>query len=193
MKPVKLGVPQGSYLELVLFLLCINDIFNNFDIPPVLFADDTCLTVEATTTNELNDLLNFVVQKAKSWTNSNQLTINAAKSNILILSPSRKQTRKIDTVMCSDHPIALQKNVKYLGVKTDNKLEFTEHVQRVTHKILCSTGIICKLKPYFPKNILIQLYNALIYPYLMYGIPVWGSTVPIKHTFKKSHHTKTKS
>jgi len=127
MKPVKFGVRKGSNLGPVLFIIYVNDIFNNFiDTTPVLFADDICLTVEATTTNELNHLLNLAVQKAKSWTNANQLTINAAKSNILIFSPSRKQTCNIDTVMCDNHPIVVHKNVKY-WVWIDDKLDFTEH------------------------------------------------------------------
>jgi len=77
MKQVKFGVYQGSNLGPVLFLIYVNDTLNNFHTTPVLFADDTCLMVEATTTNELNELLNFVVQKAKSWMNANQRTINA--------------------------------------------------------------------------------------------------------------------
>ena len=50
------------------------------------------------------------------------------------------------------------------------------HIKSVERKIACAVGILCKLKWYFPQNILLQLYHTLIYPHLLYAIPVWGST-----------------
>jgi len=61
--------------------------FNNFNIAPVLFADDTCLIVEASCIVELNYSLNAQVEKVRIWTNSNKLIFNADKSNVLVIPP----------------------------------------------------------------------------------------------------------
>jgi len=76
---VQFGVPHGSNLGTILFSINVIDIFNNFNILPVLFIDDTCLIVEASSIDELNYSFNTQVEKARIWTNSNKLIINADK------------------------------------------------------------------------------------------------------------------
>ena len=68
----------------------------------------------------------------------------------------------------------------YLGLRIDENLE---------HKLACTVGILNKLKCYFPKEILLQLYHAFIYPHL-YAIPIW--VVPINLISTKFLFSKTK-
>ena len=63
-------------------------------------------------------------------------------------------------------------SVKYLGVTIDNKLKFDEHIKFVERKIACTVDIMCKLKAFFPKEMWLQLYHALINPHLLNATPV---------------------
>ena len=91
---IEYGVPQGSNLGPILFSIYVTDFFNTYDSAPVLYADDTCIKVEAETTNDLELLLNQAIEKASNWMKANKLTINAAKSNIMIINSTRGGSSK---------------------------------------------------------------------------------------------------
>jgi len=96
---------QGSNLGPIFFSIYVNDIFNNFNIAPVLFADDICLIVEASPIDKLNYSLNAEVEKARIWTNSNKLTINAEKSNVSVI-PSTSNINSLNkSVLCNERQI----------------------------------------------------------------------------------------
>jgi len=78
-----------------------------------------------------------------------------------------------------------------LGIHIDNKLDYSDHINYLGRKVACSVGILCKLKSSFPKEILLQLYHALVFPHLLYAIPVWGSTYKTKLCKILSLHNKT--
>jgi len=79
---ITIGVPQGSILGPLLFLIYINDIFNCADSIPRLFVDDTCLLVEANSPKELNDLFDIELTKVTNWLITNKLTLNTSKSKV---------------------------------------------------------------------------------------------------------------
>ena len=87
LKDINVGVPQGSTLGPLLFLIYINDLPNSIDCATRLFADDTCLIVKALTINETEDKLNSELNKVSAWMLTNKLTLNPAKSNVLIINP----------------------------------------------------------------------------------------------------------
>ena len=92
----------------------------------------------------------------------NKLSINTAKTNYMLVSSSRCQ---------KDY-------IKYLGVYTDKHLNWQPQIQHVNNKLAKNLGILSKLRYYIDLNILKQIYYALIYPYLSYGILAWA--VPAK-------------
>ena len=69
-------------------------------------------------------------------------------------------------------------SAKYLGVVIDNELNFKQHIKILEGKVARSVGILSKLKHFFPQNIMLQLYYALVHPFLFYGIIIWGATYP---------------
>ena len=79
-------------------------------------------------------------------------------------------------------PITVNSNVEYLGLWIDENLKFNIYLKFVKHKITDTVDTLHKLKCYFPTKILLQLYHALIYPHLLYVIPIWG------YTYKSSLH-----
>ena len=75
-----------------------------------------------------------------------------------------------------DSLIATVPNSKYLGIITDNKLLFYEHIKLLESKVFRSVGILTKLKSFIPQQTLLQLYHSLVHSHLAYGIAIWGST-----------------
>ena len=69
-------------------------------------------------------------------------------------------------------------SAKYLGVVIDNELNFKQYIKIMEGKVARSVGILPKLKHFFPQNIMLQLYYALVHPFLSYGIIIWGATYP---------------
>ena len=172
---IQFGVPQGSNLGPILVSIYVNDMFNIFDFSPVLYADDTCLYVKASKEKDLESLMNRKVEIANRWMTANKLTINATKSSALLITPGAKTATQTPKIVCDGLPIAVNSNVKYLVLWIDENLKFDIHLKFVERKIACAVGMFNKLKCYFPKEILLQLYHALIYPHLLYAIPIWGS------------------
>jgi len=74
--------------------------------------------------------------------------------------------------MCNKNHIVQQYCVKYLRVHIDNKLDYSDHINYLERKVACSVGILRKLKFSFLKEVVLQLYHALVYPHLLYAIPV---------------------
>jgi len=139
---------------------------------PVLYADDTCSNISAQNEEELQALFNRDVNKAHHWMTANKLTINTDKSNALIISSESKNISQIINIFCEGRYIKVQKNVKYLGIWLDEKINFEKLLKHLERKIACGVGILTKLKYYFPKEVLLQLYHALIYLHLLYAIPI---------------------
>ena len=170
-KTIQFGVPQGSNLGPILFSIYVNDIFNIFGFPPVLYADDTGLYVKASKEKYLESLVNREVEIANRWMLANKLTINATKSSASVITPGAKTATQKPKILCDSLPIAVNSNVKYLRLWNDENLKFDIHLKFVERKIAYAVGILNKLKCYSPKEILLQLYHALIYPHLLYAIP----------------------
>ena len=124
--------------------------------------NDTCIKVEAETTNDLELLLNQAIEKASNWMKANKLTINAAKSNIMIINSTTKNETQYLDVRHEGQLIEQTQNVKYLGLWIDDKLKFNVHIKNIERKIACAVGILCKLNSFFPTEVLLQLYHALI-------------------------------
>ena len=101
---------------------------------------------------------------------ANKLTVNASKSSTLAKTATQKPK-----ILCDGLPIAANSNVKYFRTMDNKNLNFDIHFKFVGRKIVYTVGILNKLKCYFPMKILLQLYHALIYPHLLYAIPIWGS------------------
>ena len=120
--------------------------------------------------------MNRGVEIANRWMLANKLTINSTKSSALVTTPGAKTATQKPKILCDGLPIAVNSNVKYLGLWIDENLKFDIHLKFVERKIACAVSILNKLKCYFPKEILLQLYHALIYSHLLYAIPICGST-----------------
>ena len=159
-------------------MIYINDLPNSIHCAARLFADDTCLIVKAPTINETEAELNSELNKVSAWMLANKLTLNPAKSNVLIINPKLTSTTPKLEITCPNGLILSTTKPKYLGVIIDDKLNFSEHVKLIETKVARAVGIVGKLNYYIPQKALLTLYYSLIHPYLLYGLVAWGNTFP---------------
>ena len=109
---------------------------------------------------------------------ANKLTLNPAKSKVLIINAKFTQTTPKLEITCPNGSILSTTKAKYLGVIIDDKLNFSEHVKLIEIKVAQSVGILGKLNYYLPQKALLTLYYSIIHPYLLYGLAAWGNTFP---------------
>ena len=174
-KTINIGLPQGSLLSPVLFLLYINDlprISSTFF--PVLYADDTTMCFSGPSLPELIQTCNSDLNKFSNWANANKLSINIDKTNFSFV--TNRPYPNFPIVYLNQRALTHKSEVKFLGVILDEKLKFDKHVKYVRNKISKSIGIINNLKEYVPLSVLKSLYYSFIYPYLIYCVTAWGGT-----------------
>ena len=175
-KFVNIGLPQGSILGPILFLVYINDLPNVSNIfESILFADDTTVSFSDPNLESLISKVNFELKKIESWTISNRLTINAEKTEVLFITKSPVDREQCKVIL-GNKALDFKNSCKFLGVFVDNKLNFRDHINHVVSKLSRNSGILFKIRGSLPLAARIDFYNAFIYPYLTYNVIIWGGT-----------------
>ena len=179
------GVPQGSVLGPLLFLLYINDIVNcSTDGEFVLYADDTNIFVVGPSKAEVFRKANAVIKRVQSYMLSNLLHINTTKCHYMYFKPNihsrnicaRSQPFDQDCKLYLNGSIIKQvSTVKFLGVTIDENLTWTPHLENLKKKLSCSQGVLYRIKDSIPKSLHKTLYHSLFESHLIYGISVWGA------------------
>ena len=175
---IKFGVPQGSILGPLLFLIFVNDLpeATNFFIK--LFADDTFLCAQNKNLKNLEKEVNNELQKVFIWLASNKLTLNIKKSKFMIFTNKKKDVHEL-SIKINNKPLEKCTSYKYLGIFIDDKLNWKKHIEYVCKKVSKACGALAKIRHCTEVNLQREIYYALFYSYIRYGISIWGNASPI--------------
>ena len=173
--PIKFGVPQGSILGPLLFVIFVNDLPGSMlDCGVHLYADDTAITVSSAGSLDLQDKLNNKLRDAAEWMNRNQLVLNNKKTKVMYFGTRQSLSKCNDiTVTLNDETIECVEEFKYLGVVLDRCLRFDSHVQYVKNKCIGRIKMLGKLRPVVGLEVALSLYKSLVSPLLDYGDVVY--------------------
>ena len=187
---IKCGVPQGSILGPLFFLVYINDIKNIMgEMKYQLYADDTVLYCNGNSYDECVTDLQNIINKFVSWCSKNALTINIKKTKVMTFGSKNKVKKAKNVVIKINNEILGHvPTYKYLGIHLDQTLNYKYHSENLLRLINHKLYMFSKIRRYLNVTSALAIYKTMILPYFDYGDIIYmSSNIPEIRKLDKNH------
>lgn len=172
---VSTGVPQGSNLGPILFLLFINDLAKLVLHGKVrLFADDTSLFYEGIDCSTIQQHIKEDLEQLCSFFRTNLLSLNLTKTKYMLIHSPRRPLPVRQPIVVNNHTVEEVSNYPFLGLTLDNTMSWDAHINELKRKLSSISGVLRKVSSFLPQSALKALYFSLVHSRLIYLITVWG-------------------
>ena len=178
----KCGVPQGSILGPLFFIVFINDMYLYPDLEDIsLFADDATAHHSSKCTQIITQKLQNVATSANKWCEDNKMQLSIIKTKVALVGSKQRINRITDSdkqikIIINDIRIEQVSHSKLLGIHIDESLTWNLQVTKVKKTVAYKLFLLKRIRPFLPTQSRIMFFNYYIKPYLEYCCSIWGST-----------------
>lgn len=181
---IKTGVPQGSNIGPILFIIYLYDLKINSDSNVYLFADDTAITVMDKNYKNLQEKTCIDSNLLVNWFNDNGFKLNPSKTKLINFTITKTyHCKNLLEITIEQEKIVEDEIVTYLGLKIDKHLKFKQHIQYISKKLSKALFLIRRLSYFCSEEVLLQIYHSLFIAQAKYGISIWGRSSSLKSLF----------
>jgi len=190
------GVPQGSVLGPLLFLIYINDFPCATNFQSFLFADDTSLFMSGNNLKSLQIQAQAELYKVEEWFKANKMQLNSKKTRFIVFNLPKVRRSEPFTIEVDGEKLvrvseeAEEKSVRLVGVKLDEELSFKYHAAEMKAKLSRVNYVLARSKNELPLNVRVLIYNSLVrsvmeFPCVLYGAAKAGVVGTVEKVQKK--------
>lgn len=169
--PVQRGVPQGSILGPILYIIFVSDFpsyITNYS-SPIMYADDTVLLLKNPSPENLEIETHTALKMSEQYCRGNDLVLNTKKSQQMIIGHKKDKVLPLPDVQRVEEG-------KYLGIILDDKLSWTQHINQLCKKLSSALYVLKRLKQISSDDIVRTAYFALFEAHMRYGVATWGAS-----------------